>query len=370
MIIFKSIRRNLKKFILYSLSVGVGITAVLTVSSLADYGICSAQGSLDSIGLDGYTVSTVGISNDDYLKMCMAGGVKYASPIYTAKSTIADKSVTLLGIDKSIEKMYSLKMLNGVFFEIDDVLNCRSVCVISSNMSELLFNTDNSIGNAVNVSVNGVTLQLTVCGVYRSDPIVDGYVKDMVDERLYIPYTVLQPALNNATDSLAVMTYDNVTDAFIDVYASGIFGNNYVIKNIAADRSKIEYMMSTVKNILSIIGGLTLAVSAISLTIIMIINVRYSREEIGLKKSIGATDFHILSEVVTESVIISVIGYLLGTVMFLFVKFTAGFFSIDLNFEYEIALLSFIIVILSAAVAGVIPGIIAARTNPAVTLRN
>jgi putative ABC transport system permease protein len=370
-IFFKSVARNIKKYILYSLCVGVGISAVLTVSSLGGYCIKTAQNSLDSMGISGYAVSCPNISDEDYLKLLMNKNIKYASPVYSADIKLNESNVKLLGTDISVENMYSVNTVYGDFFTSDNVLGCDCVCVISSNLSDSLFKTENGAGKTVNITIGGIAQQFTVTGVYKSDPLINGCAPEMFDERIYIPYTVMRPLCKSSATALVILPCENENSfAMLSITAESIFGQNYTVKNIASDRAKIENMMQTVKNILSAIGSLTLIVSAISITVILIINVRYAREEIGLKKAIGATDFNILCEVIIESVAISVIGYILGLLIFLSIKFASGMFDIVLKTDYTVALIAFVTVIVSSAAAGVIPGIIAAKTDPAITLKN
>lgn len=367
--LYKSMFRKFKQMILFSLSVGIGVTAVMTVSTLADYAISTAQGSLDSMGLRGYTVTGTELDNSAYLRLCTAKNIEYASPIILEKATVSTDTVTIIGVDRTIEQMYSLKLKYGEFFSAQNVLNKSSVCVISTNYARHLFSTDNAVNKTFNMTVNGFAASFTVCGVYESDPIVNGYVPEIIDERIYTPYTLLSSLLCTDLNTVAVIPSDNSV-ATVNAYSHSIFGNSFTVKNIAADRAKIEGMMSTVKTVLSAIGSLTLLVSAISLTVVMIINVRNSRGEIGLKKSVGATDFKILSEVIIQSTVISVVGYILGIFLYFVILVSCNLCEINLVFDIKSSVISFSVVIISSIISGIIPGIIAAKTSPALTLKS
>ncbi len=370
MYIIKSLRRNLKTLILYSLCVGIGITAVFAVSSLADYGVVTAQDSLDSMGINGYTVTSKNFTDSAYLRLSMANDVKFASPIITVKSNLNGEALTLLGTDTTIEQMYSLKVMYGNFFTVKGILACESICVISTGLSKHFYGTENAVGRILNVTVNGVAITLSVCGVYKSDPIVNGYVPNMVDERIYVPYTTIRPLSDTPSTTIALIPYKKQSFSAVNANSRSVFGDNYTVNNIAADRAKIEGVMNTIKIILSLIGTLTLVVSAVSLMIIMVINVRESRGEIGLKKSLGATDSRVLLEVMAESVVIAFIGYLFGLIIYGIILSVSYLCGISLKVDCLVMLFSLATVLISSIISGIIPGIIAAKTSPAVTLRD
>ncbi len=366
--LFKSLFRKSGKLMLFSLCVAVGTTAVMTVSTLANYAISTAQHSLDSMGLRGYAVTSQVIEATDCLQLKLLNNIEYASPVVSVNATSNNTSLNLIGADTTVQGMYSLDISYGSFYTSNDILCCSPVCVISTNLAEHLYSNKNAVGYTLSATVNGISTAFTVCGVYQSDVIINGYVPDIVDERIYMPYTSLNALVQDSVNCIAVVQKQNA-DADLNTYLSSIFGNAYTVKNIAADRAKIENMMLTVKTVLNIIGSLTLIVSTVSLTIIMLINIKGARGEIGLKKSVGATDLSILIEVMTESAVISTIGYIIGMLFYGVVVIVGNAFGLKLIPDYSTGAILLVAVLISSMLSGIIPGIIAAKSSPAITMR-
>jgi len=327
---------------------------------------------LDRMGVDGYIIKTKSILNEDILNLSKCKYIQSITPITTAISFDTElNEIKCVGGNSQISEIYSLNIEKGSFYTNKDINSNNAVCVVGSNTANNLFKTSNCIGQKINISIKSSSQSVTVIGVYTSDKIstASGLAET---EPIYFPYTFLSAINSQTNNSLlinAIPDYDvNLCNKSITEYCDSIFGNkNYKLTNTASEREKINSLMQLIKSILEIIVGVSILVSLMGLMVIMIINIKYKRKEIGLKKALGATDFTIIKEVSMESIFIALIGTVNG---FFVYKVLELFFNKLNSIDYKILIFVPIITLFSAFVIGIIPAIIAAKTNPSTALKS
>ena len=122
--------------------------------------------------------------------------------------------------------------------------------------------------------------------------------------------------------------------------------------------------------ILTLVAGVSLIVGGVGIMNIMLVNVSERTREIGIRKALGANNMQIMSQFLTESVIMSIGGGLLG--------YAAGYsFSFGLSaflpftplFSWEIAITVMTISLVVGVFFGIYPAFRAARKNPIESLR-
>ena len=134
-------------------------------------------------------------------------------------------------------------------------------------------------------------------------------------------------------------------------------------------------MLDGIKWFVFIIGVLTLLAGIVGVSNIMLIIVKERTKEIGLRKAIGATPFSIVALILQESVFITFVagytGLLLGIGLIELLKnmgLESDFFK-NPEVNISIAISALILIIISGALAGLIPAIKAARVEPITALR-
>ena len=108
---------------------------------------------------------------------------------------------------------------------------------------------------------------------------------------------------------------------------------------------------------------------------IMMIIVKERTKEIGIRKALGATPFSIVSQIILESVFITgtagYIGLVLGVALIeglRIIGINSDFFK-DPEIDFNLAIFSTVLLVVSGALAGLIPSIRAARIEPVIALR-
>ena len=113
---------------------------------------------------------------------------------------------------------------------------------------------------------------------------------------------------------------------------------------------------------------------------IMLIIVKERTKEIGIRKSIGAKPWSIISMIIMESLVISSVsgyfGLVLGVGLIELIAFAMNNFGIESEFftnpeiDFQVAFSAITVLLISGIIAGLIPGIKAAKVDPVIALKD
>lgn len=276
---------------------------------------------------------------------------------------------------KDLEKVQVLK---GRFINNNDIKNYLKVCAIGKPVQEALFKKEDPLGKYLDVE----NTKYMVVGVFNDPGRGD-------NDRIYIPITTAQRAWNGknyvnimwvSTGTVSLERSDEITKEIRtllarkhnfnpdDKDALGVYNNN-------ADYSRIMNMLSGIKIFVTIIGIFTLIAGIVGVSNIMMIIVKERTKEIGIRKALGATPLSIVSQIMLESVFITGLAGYTGLVLGVAIIEAIKKIGIDSDFfknpdiDFGLAVFSVILLVISGALAGLIPSIKAARIAPVVALR-
>ena len=123
--------------------------------------------------------------------------------------------------------------------------------------------------------------------------------------------------------------------------------------------------------LLAVIGGISLLVGGIGVMNVMLVSVSERKKEIGIRKAVGAKNSEIQALFLVESVILSLVGGILGVLLGLIVTYVFAYFS---DWDFSIYLFPPVAGFLVSAVTGVFFGFYparrAAKLEPVVSLRS
>jgi putative ABC transport system permease protein len=154
------------------------------------------------------------------------------------------------------------------------------------------------------------------------------------------------------------------------------------IFDVFADLLDLRVITTGIKILLGFIGLLTLGIGGVGLMNIMLVSVTQRTREIGVEKALGAHRWHILFQFLSEALVITALGGLLGVVLAYLVSWSVGSLTLwsafeenasegDIHLMIDSATLLWSTVILSfvGIVSGMLPAIKAARLDPIEALR-
>ncbi len=285
---------------------------------------------------------------------------------------VGGESAMLTGIEpEDMEFLLGLKTVEGLSLKQTEEL--EHVCVIDIDLQELL----NIHINETLVASSGITgsyIELKVVGIVESFSMGGGMMsmggmayttlETMQEILLTTNVLVFLVALDKGVDSAAV------AEAITEVYPE-------------AEVITEEEILAMMDQIIGIINGVLLALSAISLVVgaLMIMNttmmsVLERTREIGIIKAIGAKRTHVLIIFLTEAFLISLLGGVLGSLLAVggvlgisFVMNSSYGFQIPYSFEPWIFIVGMILAVGIGLLSGFYPSWKAASVKPVEALR-
>ena len=314
--------------------------------------------------------------------------LKHVSPEVAKQCLVAfgTRSATygVSGVYAAYGRMRRMDITEGSFFsEADDFAHTR-VAVIGADAKKKLFSGLNAIGQEIRVS--GISYQ--VLGVLKHQ-VQNG--DDNINEHVYVPFSAMSDLANTYYLTAVVMEYEGdhakVVKAVRDSMA---FHHNFDPKDkrgvfvfdVFADLMDLQVISTGIKILLGFIGLLTLGIGGVGLMNIMLVSVTQRTREIGVEKALGAHRWHILFQFLTEALVITALGGLLGVILAYFVSWSVGSLTLwsafeenasegDIHLYIDTATLIWSTAILSfvGIISGMLPAIKAARLDPIEALR-
>ncbi len=301
-------------------------------------------------------------------------------PVLSGNATISymswsgNSSITGTTEDYIILQDYSID--EGSFFTSGDVSNLSSVVVLGYNVVSDYFGKTNPIGETIKIDGKNFTVMGTLESV--------GYTFGMSpDNSIYIPITTAQNKIygvDTVNQIMAKVESEEIIDQAIEESKSILRVQHHILPGESNDfeiRSSAQLLevASSVTDILVItlasIAAISLLVGGIGIMNIMFVSVTERTREIGIRKAIGANNRDILVQFLTESMVLSLSGGIMGLGFASIVTWLLSIFT-DLSslitaFPIILAL-SFSTAI--GLIFGIFPAMRAARLNPINSLRH
>jgi len=278
-------------------------------------------------------------------------------------------------------------MLAGRELNDIDINENRKVAVIGNQVRDELFEKEeNPIGQYIRI--RGVYFQ--VVGVFepRNKNISFGGDKE---KTIFIPFTSLQIAYNmgDQVHFIAVTASDNVPVSILEKKVIALLGERNKIApedenafghfNLEEEFIQMNGLFNGINVLIWIVGIGTLFAGVIGVSNIMLIVVKERTHEIGIQRSIGATPWKIIGQILMESVSLTalsgMIGLVLGVAVLELINYQmtnsgaeAEMFK-NPGVDFNVALTALIVLIFSGLFAGFIPARKAVSIKPVEALR-
>lgn len=233
-------------------------------------------------------------------------------------STTGDEeSADIFATTADIFPVRNFEIDDGRLFDKSDVEKRAKVAVLGPKIADKLFtNRADAIGKTVKVSDQAYR----VIGILKAKG-GGGFGGPDFDSFLYIPYTAgtqFNPEKNFVTFYIKASSEDAVPVVIDRV--TQLLGKRYKIDEFSAIEateilSTITSIFGVMNTILVAIGAISLIVGGVGIMNIMYVSVTERIKEIGIRRAVGALKSDILTQFLTESVILSLIGGISGLVI-------------------------------------------------------
>jgi len=237
----------------------------------------------------------------------------------------AQEAPLLIGVQPNYVQINSLKAVEGRFFNEEDDARSAPVCVLGESAKVNLLGYDNAVGKYVKINdtwlqVIGVLAQQAGADteveglevINRNNLVIaplntvmrrfednNSYLKDEIDG-IYIRVTPQSDSIETAgvVSAILTATHKDAGDFTVTVPAG-----------LLEQRKRTQFIFSVV---MICIAGISLLVGGIGIMNIMLATVLERTREIGIRRAIGARQSDIVRQFLTEAVMISIIGGLIG----------------------------------------------------------
>jgi putative ABC transport system permease protein len=319
------------------LGIVIGVGAVIAMLAIGRGAQNTITGSISSVGTNLLFVSSGArnVRNAKPLTLDDASAIAdpanspsvvAVAPLLNARGQVTvngqSTNTQVLGVETGYDTLRNLTMAEGQFLTPDEILGRAAVAVIGPTTADNLFGT--------HAGVTGQTIQIsghpfTVIGVLNA---VGGSGFQNPDDQIIVPLTTAQSRLStrrtvaNGVDMIMVQAasadqvqnaQDQITSVLESRHQTPVGGTDDF--TITSQQSLLS-SATTITNVLTIflggIAGISLLVGGIGVMNIMLVSVTERTREIGLRKAIGARKLDIMVQFLTESLLLSLAGGLIG----------------------------------------------------------
>jgi putative ABC transport system permease protein len=316
--------------------------------------------------------------------------------ILFGKNTVKSKC---LAVNNDFFKINNLILYKGSYFTDHHDKTGSRVCILGANAASRLFLGKNPIGN----SVKSNNVIFTVIGVLKRRMIsketlakldVNNYSNNIfipmetyklrVDNKIRIGAKDVKRSNDDETD---IVNYHQLDKVVVKIKeASKMESSAELISRLLLRKHnnqqdfeiKVPELLikqqqntqETLNFILAVIAGISLLVGGIGIMNIMLASVLERIKEIGLRRSIGATEKDIVYQFLLEAVCISLAGGIIGVILGVGgAKIIAAYADIATEISISSILVSFVIAVGIGIIFGIMPAKKAAKLDPIAALR-
>ncbi|MCC6202517.1 MAG: MacB family efflux pump subunit [Gammaproteobacteria bacterium] len=304
--------------------------------------------------------------------------VRYTLPelqgSYTVRFGHYDHSTQITATSESLPEARSWKLARGVFFTRADSDRYTAVAVLGATVAEQLFpDGQNPLGEFVLIG----TVPFEVIGVMTRKGGSSGFGGGDQDDAVFIPLKTggLRLFGQDRARSIAVTVTDltqiDQTERDLIAFMTERHGQEDIrIFNAAEMLETVSATIETTTLFLSSIAAISLLVGGIGVMNIMLVSVTERTREIGIRMATGARQKDILAQFLSEAIVVSGIGGIVGVLLGIGVGQIVGSFGVSVVFSSKPMVLAFTCAAATGLIFGFAPARKAAQLDPIVALAN
>ncbi len=346
-----SIRTNLMRSLLTMLGIIIGVASVIAIVTVGNGGRDYIVGMIRDMGNSAISLTVKGsvaddedfFTDDDIAAIKKLEGVQYASmQSMTMCQMEADgKTGFLMGIgcNTDMQMLIQTPLIYGRFFTEEEFINGKNVCVIDVTSAMQLFGRKDVLGEYLYCTSNELTISVKIVGVIDimssmnldTDEMMSN-MENMMGNMQITSCMALMPAPVTATlNGTSQNRYDTVNITAVDEsmldgigtaavnYVQSLHNNYekecYTVTNMATYIDLLDTVINVFTIFIAAVSAISLIVGGIGVMNIMLVSITERTREIGIRKALGAKTGTIMFQFLTESIILCLIGGLIGLLL-------------------------------------------------------
>lgn len=351
-------------------------------SSLGTNTMMIRAGAAQSSGVRTGNVQT--LTMDDAEMLARLPDIMAASPTASGAAQIVygnkNWATSMTGVYPAYITTQNIEIEYGAMFDQSAVRNASTVAIIGPKTARELEMPENPIGEVIRV---GKT-PFTIIGMAkeRGDSAMGSQ-----DDMLIVPISTLKKRIQgsrfpNSVNMIILKLYADADNVLVSEQITALLRDRHKLKDSDIDDFQImdmKQMMEAMNTVTGYMKMLLIAIAAVSLLVgsigimnMMLVSVAERTREIGIRKAIGARESHIIIQFLSESVLISFLGSMMGMLLGIGLSQGVGRLVLHYNVPFSAwpVVLSFSVAIVVGLASGVTPAIKAAKLNPIDSLRH
>lgn len=337
---WENIVQNKLRSFLTILGIIIGVTAIIALITVVQAVIDNINEQFDSVGANTLVISAQGtplkqgLSDKELSEINEIEGVTGIAPSITATIDVSRdgtvfEDIVIDGKNETFFRRNNDLIFLGRGLNVLDVANKNRVCVISADFMNQAFMGENPVGQSIAIMGS----QYRIVGVADgSDESVMALMSSSTSD-IYIPYKNLMNLTGQSRIySLEVYMSEEsedttyISDA-VEQYLDSLFNhkdNSYLLIVMDSLLDMMKSVQSMMTTALTAVASIALLVGGIGIMNMMLVSVTERTVEIGLRKALGAEPRLIQVQFLTEAIMLSVLGGILGVVVGLGISFICG----------------------------------------------
>lgn len=346
-----SIKTNMMRSLLTMLGIIIGVASVIAIITIGTGGRDYIIDMINDLGSNAISIMVNAakanesqfMTEADIEAMKKLENVQYCSPYeysFGAVRTLDYEGfVFTIAGNQDILPINQMTTKYGRAWTKTEYEQCKNVCLISAISAKQMFGRENVVGETINYTVNDQTVSLKIIGVVdmtengmmSADDMEammesSGMANNGMNMGIISMPSSLNSKLNGSMDhymQVYIMAYEgtdleNTGESALNLIKTrhGSFDDSvYTMAVMATYIDLLDSVISIFTTFIAAVSGISLVVGGIGVMNIMLVSVTERTREIGIRKALGAKTRTILLQFLTESVILCLIGGIIGLIL-------------------------------------------------------
>jgi putative ABC transport system permease protein len=340
-IAIKAIWINKMRSLLTMLGIIIGIASVIAVVALGNGTESAINGEFESFGVNRVylfhnyqeEITTKDqMTKEDYnsIRRAMYDKIEHGSITFNKNGTMVNKltkkevDLTLNGVNEEYDSLGKIEVIEGRFLSDSDLQSKRQVAVIDDELAMEIFGKKDVVGSKIVTKMNSQNMTFIVVGVYEKPKSMFSGMGGMEEPKnIYVPLSVIEQTLGLGnyvyTIEISLKSTENIESDMEQITSllerkHGNAGEEkYRILSAEGQMEVVNGIMGMLTLVIGAIAAISLLVGGIGVMNIMLVSVTERTREIGIRKALGAKHKDIMMQFLVESIIVSGVGGIIGT---------------------------------------------------------
>ncbi|MBZ5582109.1 MAG: ABC transporter permease [Acidobacteriia bacterium] len=387
----QALRANPVRSLLTGLGMVIGTASVILVVTVSltsrDYVLQQVEGIGSNI-IFGYYVTagpTTPAADADYIKMADVDALRrdLGGEIVAATGVMANfdqilvggkvRDVKVIGTDQAYASVRNIVIPSGRFLDADDVGSRQKVALLTDSLAQRMYG---SSAAALSQVIKLFGLQFTVIGTFHEKVETFGQ-SELERDTILVPITVLH--YFTPVERIDPLYVQVRSPQQVDLVATRVKeilsvrhrpGAQYRVETLTSILNAAKSISLILSVVLILVSAITLVISGIGIMNIMLVTVTERTREIGVRLAVGASPREILLQFLTEAIMVSLSGGLIGILVGVAIPLSVGLFTdVRIPISTMAIVVAFGVSSLVGLVFGMLPANRAAHLNPTEALR-